>query len=179
MNLIKSIESPSEVRRTGHLAHFVYFLSLRPLEVQRKSAGLASPASPMIFCFKVTSPDFHRTWTGQAAEFGQVRRNPLEVRWTVRWVRWNWLGPVKVRRNPSEKGGECKVHLKTHNLAPKSLPITPKVLPITYSHYQSPTFITNHPTFITNHSISITNPYYQSPPMLTNLLFYLVIAEPL
>src|SRR6266446_5661314 len=73
------------------------------MEVQRKSAGLASPASPTIFCFKVTSPDFHRTWTGQAAEFGQVRR-------TVRWVRWNWLGPVKVRQNPSEKGGECKVH---------------------------------------------------------------------
>jgi hypothetical protein len=58
----------------------------------------------------MTSPDFDRTWTGQAAEFGQVRRIPLEVRRTVCWVRRNWLGPVKVRRNPSEKGGECKVH---------------------------------------------------------------------
>ena len=80
------------------------------MEVQRKSVGLASLASPTIFCFKVTSPDFHRTWTGQAGEFGQVRRNPLEVRRTVHWVRRNWQGPVKVRRNPSEKGGECKVH---------------------------------------------------------------------
>ena len=68
-----------------------------PTEVQRKSAGLASPDSPTIFCFKVTSPDFHRTWTGQAAEFGQVQWIPLEVRQAVRWVRWNWLGPVKVR----------------------------------------------------------------------------------
>ena len=80
------------------------------MELQRKSAGLVSLASPTIFCFKVTSPDFHRTWTGQAAEFCQVQRIPLEVRRTVRWVRWNWLGPVKVRWNPLEKRGECKVH---------------------------------------------------------------------
>src|SRR6267378_5096922 len=110
MSLIKSIESPSEVRQTQHLAHSVYFLPLRLSEVRRKSDGLVSPASPMIFCFKVTSPDFHRTWTGQAAEFGPVRRIPLEVRRAVRWVRKDWLSPVKVRRNPSEKGGECKVH---------------------------------------------------------------------
>jgi len=90
---------------------FSPFRTIRsPTEVQRKSVGLASPASPTIFCFKVTSPDFHRTWTGQAAEFGQVRQNPLEVRQTVRWVCWNWQGPVKVHRNPSEKGRECKVH---------------------------------------------------------------------
>ena len=75
------------------------------------SSGLDSPASPMIFCFKVTSLDFDWTWTGQAAEFGQVQRTPLEVQETVRWVHWNWLGPVKVRWNPLEKRGECKVHL--------------------------------------------------------------------
>jgi hypothetical protein len=102
-----------EVRWTGDLSYFSSFLPRTigsPTEVQRKSAGLASPASPTFFCFKLTSPDFDRTLTGHAAEFGQVRRIPLEVRRTVRWVRWNWLGPVKVRRNPSEKGGECKVH---------------------------------------------------------------------
>jgi hypothetical protein len=102
-----------EVRWTGDLSFFSSFLpkTIRsPTEVQRKSAGLASPASPTLFCFKMTSPDFDRTWTGQAAEFGQVQRIPLEVRRTVCWVRRNWLGPVKVCRNPSEKGGECKVH---------------------------------------------------------------------
>ena len=35
MNLIKSIESPSEVHQTWHLAHSVYFLPLRPSEVQQ------------------------------------------------------------------------------------------------------------------------------------------------
>jgi hypothetical protein len=100
------VGSPAEVQWTGDLCYFASFLPLEPSEVQRKSNG-----SPTIFCFKVTSPDFHRTRTGQAAEFGQVRRIPLEVRRTVRWVRRNWLGPVKVRWNPSEKGGECKVHM--------------------------------------------------------------------
>ena len=108
-----TVGSPAEVRWTGDLSFFASFLPLTigsPTEVQRKSAGLASPDSPTIFCFKVTSPDFHRTWTGQAAEFGQVQRIPLEVRQAVRWVRWNWLGPVKVRWNPLERRGECKVH---------------------------------------------------------------------
>jgi hypothetical protein len=77
----------------------------------------------------MTSPDFDRTWTGQAAEFGQVRRIPLEVRRTVCWVRRNWLGPVKVRRNPSEKGGECKVHvvgviLEEERLCPPTSPLS-------------------------------------------------------
>ena len=80
------------------------------MEVQRKSAGQASPASPTLFCFKVTSLDFDRTWTRLTAEFGQVCRIPLEVQQTVHWVRRNWLGPVKVHWNPLEKGGECKVH---------------------------------------------------------------------
>ena len=66
--------------------------------------------SPMLFCFKVTSLDFDRTWTGQAAEFGQVQRTPLEVQWTVCWVHRNWLGLAKVCWNLLEKGGECKVH---------------------------------------------------------------------
>ena len=73
-----------------------------------EAAGLASPASPTIFCFKVTSPDFHQTWTGQAAEFVQVQWIPLEVRWTVRWVRRNWLGLVKVRW---KRGGSVKYTL--------------------------------------------------------------------
>ena len=81
------------------------------MEVQRKSTGQACPASPMLFCFKVTSLDFDWTQTRLAVEFGQVRQIPLEVQRTVRWVRRNWLGPVKVCWNPSEKGGECKVHI--------------------------------------------------------------------
>ena len=84
------------------------------MEVQRKSAGQASPASPTLFCFKVTSLDFDRTQTGLTAEFGQVHQIPLEVQRTVRWVRRNWLGLVKVHWNPSEKGGECKVHLNQY-----------------------------------------------------------------
>ena len=111
MNLeSKTIGSLVEVQWTGDLSYFSSFLPLEPSEVQQKSAGLASPASPTFFCFKMTSLDFDWTWTGQAAEFGQVQQNPLEVRLTVHWVRWNWLGLVKVHRNPSEKGRECKVH---------------------------------------------------------------------
>ena len=80
------------------------------MEVQRKSAGQASPASLTLFCFKVTSLDFDWTQTGLTAEFGQVCQILLEVQWTVRWVRRNWLGPVKVHWNLLEKGGKCKVH---------------------------------------------------------------------
>ena len=75
------------------------------MEVQRKSAGQASPASPTLFCFKVTSLDFDRTQTRLTAEFGQVRRIPLEVQRTVRWVHQNWLGLVKVRW---KRGGSVK-----------------------------------------------------------------------
>jgi len=53
-----------EVWWTGDLSYFASFLPLEPSEVQRKSGGLASLASPTIFCFKVTSPDFHPTFTG-------------------------------------------------------------------------------------------------------------------
>ena len=118
MNFSNSIESPLKVHRTQHLAHFVHFLPLSLLEVQRKSSGLVSLASPMFFCFKVTSPDFHQTWTRQAAEFGQVQRIPLEVRQAVQWVRWNWLGLVKVRWNPLERRGECKAHDKSMTIDP-------------------------------------------------------------
>ena len=75
------------------------------MEVQQKSAGQASPASLMLFCFKVTSLDFDQTRTRLAVEFGQVHRIPLEVQQSVCWVRRNWLGPVKVHWNLLEKGG--------------------------------------------------------------------------
>ena len=52
------------------------------MEVRQKSGQSDN------FCFKVTSPDFHWTWTGQAVEFGQVQWIPLEVQWTV------WLSPL-------------------------------------------------------------------------------------
>ena len=80
------------------------------MEVQQKSTGQASPASPTLFCFKVTSLDFDWTRTRLTVEFGQVHQILLEVQWTVRWVCRNWLGLVKVHWNLSEKGGECKVH---------------------------------------------------------------------
>ena len=91
-----TIGSPVEVRWTRDLLYFASFLPIKSSEVQWKSTRLASLTSPTFFSFKVTSPDFHWTWTGQAAEFGQVRWIPLEVWQAVRWVRWNWLGLVKV-----------------------------------------------------------------------------------
>ena len=103
MNLIKSIESLSEVRWTWHLAHSVYSLPLRLSEVWQTSSGLVSPASPMLFCFTGLGPDKQQNLVKSDG-----------IRWKsdglFSWVCWNWLGPVKVHWNPSEKGGECKVH---------------------------------------------------------------------
>ena len=76
----KSIESPSDIRRTWHLTHSGCFLPLRPSEVRRTSDELVSP---MLFCFKMTSPDWDRTGAGQAADFGQFRRIPSVVQRTV------------------------------------------------------------------------------------------------
>ena len=72
-----------EVWWTGDLSYFPSFLPLKPLEVQQKSNGspLDWPVQPvpMLFCFKMTSPDFDWTWTGQAVEFGPVQQIPLEL----------------------------------------------------------------------------------------------------
>ena len=105
MNLIKSIESPSEVRQTWHLAHSVYFLPLRPSEVRRTSSGLVSPASPMLFCFTGLSPDLDRTSSGIWSSLTESIGSPTDCSAEsigIGWVRWKSIG---IRR---KRGGSVK-----------------------------------------------------------------------
>src|SRR6266567_1025314 len=64
MNFIKSIESPLEVCQTQHLAHSVYFLPLRPMDVQRTGQSGQSDDFLLQGDFTRLSPDLDWTSSG-------------------------------------------------------------------------------------------------------------------